>query len=1020
MVRRRIMLAREELAKMTYEWIGAVYLRVKTTAAWLFCVAMWVSGPAMAVVTELNSTGGASSSNGLHFYIEDKSHIQVRRLNNTGQVYDNDQIPPHLRLDNGVFLRANGTTYGPSFALTNVQMTIPMYDSYSISAPNPANPAVLGVPQTATQNLSINSGPQMTIVWKYVLPYDFLTAEVTLTIPSSYLVSTSNPVRYYHVIDSYLGGSDEGCGVTFVDANGKRVVGTYPSANGITCPSSTSIPSNVSIVESFRERSGPAFSHYCTNLWSNFWGTASAPCAIRRSASLNDSVTTDYIDTGIGIEYDFTSPGTYTFSYDFVVGSPSVPPYDHIEIRHDGGNNLCPEAVTVLACSSSTVPCPTTNYVGSGTLTGSLATSPATPVVTDTPATFTLGSSAQTTTVTLQGTSPGGTYTLYANSLSSIPLNGTRCWNTSTNTASCTYTITNSPCVTAFECLETSLAYNNLTASPSARNSLYTKLSNTDFAFDVVALQSGGVKSTSYVSAGSVKVELFDDATAPSSCSAYSSPVASQTLSFATADGGRKTLPASFNLSRAYGKLRCRVSDANITPTVFGCSSDTFTVRPSAISAISSANATADASGSSASATPAIKAGSAFSLTANTGIAGYDGSPKANPALIEWFNAPSEGRASPGTGTLDGSTPGSPVFSAASAATGNGASGNFTYNDVGYFRFRENGVYDDTFASRSLDLANGDCVAGSFSNTLIGGRYGCNIGHSSPSVYFGRFIPYHFETTVTQGCAAGSYTYSGQPFPLSIVAKNLAGAATQNYAGSFAKTVTLAARDATDAASNPGPGTLSPSAAAANTFVAGTASLSPAYTFNTAQTVPTSVKLRASESEVSSLRSPASMSAEGSVLVRSGRARLSNAYGSEMLDLPMAFRTETWNGTGWVLNSADSCTGNAALGAANAVSVTLVPAPVGLPTCVIDSGHPGLSGVGCSTAQPLARRFKKGASASVGFAGDFNLWLKAPGAGNFGVATVGAAVPAWLGVVRPAVASFGKYKTPLIYRRENY
>jgi MSHA biogenesis protein MshQ len=160
---------------------------------------------------------------------------------------------------------------------------------------------------------------------------------------------------------------------------------------------------------------------------------------------------------------------------------------------------------------------------------------------------------------------------------------------------------------------------------------------------------------------------------------------------------------------------------------------------------------------------------------------------------------------------------------------------------------------------------------------------------------------------------------------------------------------------------------------------------------------------------------------EGVVNIRSGRARLSNAYGSEMLDLPVGFRTEFWNGTGagagWVLNAADSCTGDASLGAGNAVSLALVSAPGGLPTCVMESASPGLSGAGCATAT-VAKRFREGATPSVGFAGDFNLWLRAPGAGNAGSTTISATVPAWLGAVPPARAVFGIYKTPLIFRRE--
>ena len=59
-----------------------------------------------AAVTELNPNGGTSAANGLHIYLESTSKIQVRRLNNTGQVYSPTVTPASNNLDNGIFLRA--------------------------------------------------------------------------------------------------------------------------------------------------------------------------------------------------------------------------------------------------------------------------------------------------------------------------------------------------------------------------------------------------------------------------------------------------------------------------------------------------------------------------------------------------------------------------------------------------------------------------------------------------------------------------------------------------------------------------------------------------------------------------------------------------------------------------------------------------------------------------------------------------------------------------------------------------
>jgi len=66
-------------------------------------------------------------------------------------------------------------------------------------------------------------------------------------------------------------------------------------------------------------------------------------------------------------------------------------------------------------------------------------------------------------------------------------------------------------------------------------------------------------------------------------------------------------------------------------------------------------------------------------------------------------------------------------------------------------------------------------------------------------------------------------------------------------------------------------------------------------------------------------------------------------------------------------------------------------------------------------------------SGTAGFAGNFNVWLKAPGTGHAGSFDITPTVPAWLqynwsGTVGnpKARVTFGVFKSPLIYRRENY
>lgn len=977
----------------------------------LFGMVLSVFGqPSFAAVVELNSSGGTSATNGLHIYLEDTSKMQIRRLNNTGQVYSPTAVPASNSLDNGIFLRANGTVYGPSHTVgSGISPT--NYSTRSISAVSPVNPIADGVTQTATANYGINNGPQLTIEYRYLRPYDFVTINVTLFIPSGYSVSAANPVRYYHAVDTYLGGSDSGCGVTYVDSNSHRVVGTYPPASGTSCPSSTSIPSGVSIVESFRERGSRPFTAYCTSLWSNFWDTTTPyqACSIFNTVSLPNTVTTSYQDTGVAVEYDFTAAGTYAFSYDFVIGSPSVPPYDHLELQYTPGSNLCPMDVTVLGCTSTTVPCPAGNELNAN-LTGTVSASGGGGATWSPSAAFSIAAGTPTVELTMTPAAPGGTLTLSASGMSSTPLNGVKCWNGST--ASCSVTVPNVGCYASD--LD---ACSNLTGSPArcgaTGNRLYTKVSGQAMSFDLVALKgSPKVVDTGFNSGvgNPVSVDLVtSSATAiganrcPTTAPTAVSGVTAQTITFTSgrpATATTYTVPAAQN-TNAYRNVWVRFNQG--AGGTF-CSNDRFAIRPADFTSVTSSSANADASGASATATPTVKAGAAFDLTADTGTPGYDGTPGIAPALIEWLTKPVQ------VGTLAGT-----FTTAAAAASGNGASGAaFTYDEVGYFRFQPQGVYDATFTSAYQDASDTVCVntpPDDFANTPNGaGKVGCKFGNTTATGYLGRFIPDHFDTSVTQACATGGFSYSGQPFSVTVTARNLAGGTTQNYHGSgtpFAKAVTLSARDAADTAANPGPGALTAASVAAAGFSNGVATTAtPVYTFTTATTVPTVVRVRAVDSEgVTSLRTAPATTVEGTTTVRSGRLWLANAYGNEFLPLSVPAQAQYWLAGGWQRNSADSCTSLVVPTAANGGLLFAAQGP----------RNQLAAGETTATASvPLV-------------SGNAGLRLSAPGAGNFGyvdiIGTVLRGANNWLLLAVPSArACFGTCgpRSSVIYSRERY
>jgi hypothetical protein len=260
------------------------------------------------------------------------------------------------------------------------------------------------------------------------------------------------------------------------------------------------------------------------------------------------------------------------------------------------------------------------------------------------------------------------------------------------------------PAATNFNCVESGAAADT--------GHLYTKRAGTAFGFDVVALRSDGTIDTTYAASASrnVSIELVDGSSTTACASRNAlSPALTQTLSFSASDAGRKAA-ATFTVSKAYPDLRCRVTDANQSPSIVGCSSDDFAVRPNSLSVSSSASA--DATGLLSGASPAIKTGANFSLSAASDVLGYATVPKLDATKLSAHSGATK------VGALSGS------FGNANAATGIATASGFAYSEVGYFRFAANGMYDDSFTA--VDSATGDCTA-DFSNTAVGGKYGCNF-----------------------------------------------------------------------------------------------------------------------------------------------------------------------------------------------------------------------------------------------------------------------------------------------------
>ena len=669
--------------------------------------------------------------------------------------------------------------------------------------------------------------------------------------------------------------------------------------------------------------------------------------------------------------------------------------FDHVRIIHDGTASQCaPKTVTVKACLDTNC---TSLYPG--TVTANLTPTGWNPsdavTITNGVATAVLKNSSITSpNVTLGGTVPAS----YA------PANQTvRCFNGTTE--SCTLDVAAASC--AFDAVETG-------ANPQTH--IYTKLAGAAFNLDLLALTSSGTINSNYT--GTVAVDLVDSSN--SSCPSGTGLNTAVNVSFASS--GRKSV--SFDYPSAARSVRVRAIAGSASPA---CSSDNFAIRPAQFTMTSNMTNTAQ------NGAPKAVAGTAFSLTAGAGVtSGYNGTPAIDATKVNDHNGTAIA-----SGTLSG---------AFSPGTGAAASGSgFKYLDVGNIQLATDAVVDSGFTA--VDQST-DCIAASTSNALSGGKYGCNIGSAS-SAKFGRWYPSHysFSGSLTPGCAAGGFTYMDQDalgVALTLKAHASTGATalasdpvvsryTAGYANLAPVTVSGDNNGMVVAVTRLGSPAF-PAMPSTALWSAGLFQINDSYAFAKLASPDGSYdlfKLSASlvDPDGSTLLGTTATNVTNTTRIRNGRTRLANAHGSELLDLPLPFVAEYWNGAaGWVINSLDSCTGDVTLGAANAVSVSLASSPSTLPTCVLDSDNPGLSGAGCSSAALSARRFKEGAATSVGFLGDFNLWLQAPGANNVGTTTITTSVPTWLqfnwtGLVASptAKATFGVYKPgPVIHRREMY
>jgi MSHA biogenesis protein MshQ len=284
---------------------------------------------------------------------------------------------------------------------------------------------------------------------------------------------------------------------------------------------------------------------------------------------------------------------------------------------------------------------------------------------------------------------------------------------------SCDFSVVS--CVADFNCVEATTSGASAADSNSSTGRLYTKRAGTSFSIDVVARKSDGTVATTYASdaSKSVTVELVDGsgATACTSRTALSPPV-SVTQTFALSDAGRKSF--SFTVANAYKDVRCRVTDTTTSPAIAkACSQDDFAIRPSAVTLFTSASAAPPPAANAASASPAVKAGVGFTLQASTSTGtNYVGTMALDTTQLTAQTTAQATSLQIG-GTLGALTPTTLATNPVTQPTNNA-----TYSEVGYLYLAAGAFADNASpAFTAVDNnANGDCIAGSYSDTSAGGE----------------------------------------------------------------------------------------------------------------------------------------------------------------------------------------------------------------------------------------------------------------------------------------------------------
>lgn len=587
-------------------------------------------------------------------------------------------------------------------------------------------------------------------------------------------------------------------------------------------------------------------------------------------------------------------------------------------------------------------------------------------------------------------------------------------------------------------------AYETLTAAGAITGVIKTKIGGSAISLDMIALNAAKTAiATAFT--GTVRVEVLnasDNSGAIDANGCRPTWTVIQTLApDPTFTDGRD--PISFTQANSYPDVRLRITYPAGAPTVTGCSSDNFAIRPSTFASFAVTDTDWQTAGTGRALTDVTfgavthKAGRPLSVRAtaiNAAAAtttNYTGAPTATLTAC----AGAACTATFGTLTL-----------ATTFAAGQLVSDVASYDNVGSFRAE---LVDSSFAS--VDAGDSSALEREI---------------RSGTVDVGRFVPDHFAVSLNApafGTACGSFTYIGQAFNyttapvITVTAQDFANNTTTLYAtsGSWWRitnasltgksytaatgTLDVAGAPGTDpviVAAGSGMGTLTFSSGT-GLFFTRTTPTAPASPYDAEISLAINVidadgvALASNPARFGTATAGNGIAFGSGKSMRFGRLAIRNASGSQLVPLPVQLEAQYWLGAptnAFVTNAADSCT---VIAANNDAMGNFTSNLSGSPTCETAISNGGALSAGRRTLQLAAPG--SGNNGSV----DLTVNLGASASGTTCTAVGGAPVAAttanlpylqgnWTGGAYDqnpsARAAFGVYQgsAEVIFIRENF